>query len=436
MRRLDVQLVVLVSTLAVVCAVHGVRGEAGDGKGVGRVEGIVRVGAKPGVHMEVILERNEPMPTGRKPRRRPNTKTTDRKGRFVFENVEPGEWRVGLFKQYSLRNTGGYTRMSTSSHAVRFGLDAGKTARVQIGGTGRPVVGRLVPPKGEDVQVAFEGGSARRIWLKTPRPPYPKDLSDDERRAWYEKWCRSDEGKALWRQRRTYVVDVAPDGTFRAEDIPPGDYALHIEVARRGEELGRASGYAGMNFTVPPIPAGRSDKPLDLGEVAVVFEKRLEVGQPAPDFEVVTVDGKPVKLADYKGKWVLLDFWATWCGPCKAETPNLKAVWDRFGKGPRFAMIGLSIDKTPAEPRDYAKQNGLGWVQGFVKGGTGSKIAQDYCVRGIPSILLIGPDGKIRATRLRGKRIEPAVESALSGTTQTGRDQKAKPSPKANRPKW
>ena len=436
MRRLKVPLVVLVSTLAVLCAAHGVRGEGGDGKGVGRVEGVVRVGAKPGVHVEVILERNEPMPTTQKPRRRPNRKTTDRNGRFVFENIEPGEWRVGLFKECRVRNSGGYSPTFTSSHAVRFGLDAGKTVRVQIGGTGRPVVGRLVPPKGEDVEVAYQGGSARRIWLKTPSPPCPKDLSEDQRRAWYEKWNRSDEGKALWRQRRTYVVDVAPDGTFRAEDIPPGDYALHVEVARRGEQLGRASGHASKSFTVPPIPSGRSDTPLDLGEVAAVFEKRLEIGRRAPDFEVQTVDGKPIKLADYKGKFVLLDFWATWCGPCKAEMPNLKAVWDRFGKDPRFAMIGLSIDKTPAEPRDYAKENGLGWVQGFVKGGTGSKVAKDYCVRGVPSILLIGPDAKILAVGLRGKRIESAVESALTGTSRPRQSREDKPSRKADRPKF
>jgi len=436
MRRLDVQLVVLVSTLAAVYAADRVCGEAAAGEGVGRVEGVVRVGAKPGVHMDVILERSEPMPTGQKPRKWPNTKTTDRNGRFVFENVEPGEWRVGLFKECRLRNSRGYSPMRTSSHAVRFGLEAGKTVRVQIGGTGRPVVGRLVPPKGEDVKVAYQGGSARRIWLKTASPPCPKDLAKDERRAWYEKWYRSDEGKALWRQRRTYVVDVAPDGTFRAEDIPAGDYALHIEVARRGEQLGRASGHASTSFTVPPIPAGRSDKPLDLGEVAAAFEKRLEVGQQAPDFEVQTLNGKPVKLADYKGKFVLLDFWATWCESCRKETPNLKAVWDRFGKDPRFAMIGLSIDKTADKPRDYAKENGLGWVQGFVKGGTGSKVAKDYCVRGVPSICLIGPDRKILAVGLRGKRIKSEIESALSGTSRPRQSQKDTPSRKVNRPTW
>jgi len=145
----------------------------------------------------------------------------------------------------------------------------------------------------------------------------------------------------------------------------------------------------------------------------VVREEKVKVGQEAPLFEVKTVDGKEVKLADFKGKYVLLDFWATWCGPCRGETPNLKAVFEKYGKREDFAMIGLSLDKEVEKPMTYAKQNGCEWVDGFLGDWGKDEVTKKYGVSGIPSIWLIGPDGKVVASRLRGDGIMQAVSAAL-----------------------
>ena len=138
-----------------------------------------------------------------------------------------------------------------------------------------------------------------------------------------------------------------------------------------------------------------------------------QVGQMAPLFAVKTCDGQDLKLENYKGKYVLLDFWATWCGPCRGETPNLKAVYEKYGKRDDFVMIGLSLDKEISQPLAYAKENGCEWVDGFLGDWGKDEVTKKYNVHGIPSIWLIGPDGKVMANGLRGEKILQAVTAAL-----------------------
>ena len=95
------------------------------------------------------------------------------------------------------------------------------------------------------------------------------------------------------------------------------------------------------------------------------------------------------------------------------ETPNLKAVFEKYGKREDFAMIGLSLDKEVEKPMTYAKQNGCEWVDGFLGDWGKDEVTKKYGVTGIPSIWLIDPDGKVVASRLRGDGIMQAVSSAL-----------------------
>ncbi|MCA1685628.1 MAG: TlpA family protein disulfide reductase, partial [Planctomycetia bacterium] len=154
------------------------------------------------------------------------------------------------------------------------------------------------------------------------------------------------------------------------------------------------------------------DVPVDVGYVQAKLLPTLKVGDLAPDFTAQRLGGGQFKLSDHQGKVVLLDFWATWCGPCLAEMPAMKDLQKTFGDDDRFLLVGMSCDEAPEAPGRYARENGMGWTQGFA-GNLGGGVAASYLVRSIPATFLIGPDGRVLAQNLQGAALKEAVGNAL-----------------------
>ena len=138
----------------------------------------------------------------------------------------------------------------------------------------------------------------------------------------------------------------------------------------------------------------------------------VEEGSQAPEVTLPDFDGKTVSLSSLKGKYVLLDFWASWCGPCRGENPNVLAAYSRF-KDKNFTVFGVSLDNQKDAWQKAINDDGLAWTQVSDLKGWNSPAVVTYGVHAIPSNFLIDPAGKIIARDLRGSRLEETLQEVL-----------------------
>lgn len=140
--------------------------------------------------------------------------------------------------------------------------------------------------------------------------------------------------------------------------------------------------------------------------------KKTAVGQKFTDFTIEQEDGTEVSLSNYagKGKYVLVDFWASWCGPCRAEVPNLKRLYNKY-KGDKFEIVGVTVSDVLENSKRVVEEDKMDWPQILDAKDVPIKL---YGISGIPHIILIDPDGTIIARNLRGEEMIERVSEELS----------------------
>jgi cytochrome c biogenesis protein CcmG, thiol:disulfide interchange protein DsbE len=143
----------------------------------------------------------------------------------------------------------------------------------------------------------------------------------------------------------------------------------------------------------------------------------VENGASAPEFDIAGQAGK-VKLSDFKGQYVYLDFWASWCGPCRQSFPWMNAMHERLGpKG--LKIVAISVDKKQEDAKQFLVETPAKFIIGY---DTAGETPRAYAVKGMPTSLLIGPDGKVLFTHMSFKdadkaEVEQKIIKAMQSTT-------------------
>ncbi len=224
-------------------------------------------------------------------------------------------------------------------------------------------------------------------------------LTDDQKDSALEKLYNESVDKYV--SERFDILKKDPSGQLAVAVV--SDIWNMIEEDQQVEALGLLKGAAAQDSTILKYKSVMDAK------------KNTAVGNKFTDFTVTQDPEDPekstVKFSDYvgKGKYVLVDFWASWCGPCKREIPNIAAVYNKY-HGDDFDVLSVAVWDDPADTKAAAAEHGVVWSQIINAQRIPTEI---YGIQGIPHIMLVGPDGTIIKRDLRGADIEKAVAEAL-----------------------
>jgi peroxiredoxin/protocatechuate 3,4-dioxygenase beta subunit len=201
-------------------------------------------------------------------------------------------------------------------------------------------------------------------------------------------------------------------GRYAIHGCAPGAYELVVARWRMRDVPGCGQGpidaLATRAIELPLANASAADIKIES------FERALAVGTLAPDFTAQQLDGTPLKLADLRGKIVLLDFWATWCGLCRADLPNLERYYPEHAKDGRFEIVSISVDDDPALVQRFLASRKLPWRQIALGPVKANPLAKLYNVWGTPATVLIDRDGVIAARNLLGDELRKKIDELLA----------------------
>lgn len=287
----------------------------------------------------------------------------------------------------------------------------------------------------ENLEVDFRGKDTARIKIKNPPFVYIKGGKNNELMNWinFESYRNYQHmiavSQAAYRAKFT-SEDESQNLAMKLYDYGSENFKEHLRylVKHYADRSSVMAAIKNLSFEEDSVlitqalntlrennPASASlvDDYLREEKEALLRKKRMEPGNVLPAFECFSEDGKPVKISDYRGKAVVLDFWASWCGPCRQEIPNLKAIYDEY-KDKDVAFLSVSIDSKKADWTKAVKAEQMPWTQAWVKD-SGKAVMTTMQFGGIPFILVLDKEGRIYKKNVRGNQIREALKEVLSG---------------------
>ncbi|MEM9916050.1 MAG: thioredoxin-like domain-containing protein [Planctomycetota bacterium] len=360
--------------------------------------------------------------------------TTDARGVFEFPRVPPGRLRIAHRMKASTGSSEKYRNVVRLGRSLVVHTEPSGTLETRLGGGGQMLRGRLQVETLDEAPIDLRNVLVRivpRVESKGAparlgKPDAFAAWTDEKRAAWhrarsrahttlnYDRWW----AEANFERRALRHVDLKADGSFEVSDVAAGDYWF------------RAS-YPGMQSVEFPIDVVAADAgdvsiaaAIDLGTIRLSPRPSLAVGDVLPGFTATRLPvTEPPTIAtwnQFKGRYVLLDFWATWCGPCVAELPHLQATAESFEGDERFVFVSVSLDKRAEPPTQYLEAMSPKGVHVWLSPEQATARSAAIPIPRIPSIWLIGPDGTILAQGLRGEQIMATVAAALAAEDRGG----------------
>ena len=213
------------------------------------------------------------------------------------------------------------------------------------------------------------------------------------RNGWTDVFTTNLEGIAYRKTLHHHFVKLGRDGTFNISGVRPGRYELAFKVYEPP-----IKGCLVQPVAIRKIKFEVSDKHrkngLELGSITVDAFQHAVVGDKAPELTFESLDGSRQKLSGLRGKYVLIDTWATWCGPCIASLPKMKKLHARFA--PRgLVVLGMNLDRDKAKARKFVRDRKLPWKHGFLGQWSKSDFPRKYGITSVPYYVIVDPHGRV-----------------------------------------